>query len=264
MPRASRRSAATWSSSCAYRYTPAPAILGLPPTHNRQPAHLCWGHVMASSIIKHEPHVQNTLARGEIFRPARSVSVQEFVELVRAEDLRGAIAYARQHLAQWAEAYEAEHQRACALLAFRSDPSHPPHTAHHHAHVSAELNAVGTGDTETLLAEWVCERAAAVSRGARGTRGCWSRPAGTPWCSCSTRTCSGCTACRRCPCSASTCRRGAPCCQKLCCPCLTSGSQCSSRNSCSLPCPAQWNSVGKTVSFANQATIGLKVFQRTP
>ena len=29
-----------------------------------------------------------------------------------------AIRYARSHLAQWAEAYEAEHQRACALLAF--------------------------------------------------------------------------------------------------------------------------------------------------
>ena len=43
---------------------------------------------------------------------------QEFVELVRAGDLGVAIRYARAHLAQWAEAYEAEHQRACALLAF--------------------------------------------------------------------------------------------------------------------------------------------------
>jgi len=37
---------------------------------------------------------------------------------VRAGDLGVAIRYARAHLAQWAEAYEAEHQRACALLAF--------------------------------------------------------------------------------------------------------------------------------------------------
>jgi hypothetical protein len=43
---------------------------------------------------------------------------QEFVELVRGGDLGVAIRYARMHLAQWAEAYEAEHQRACALLAF--------------------------------------------------------------------------------------------------------------------------------------------------
>ena len=37
---------------------------------------------------------------------------------MRAGDLGVAIRYARAHLAQWAEAYEAEHQRACALLAF--------------------------------------------------------------------------------------------------------------------------------------------------
>ncbi len=37
---------------------------------------------------------------------------------MRGGDLGVAIRYARMHLAQWAEAYEAEHQRACALLAF--------------------------------------------------------------------------------------------------------------------------------------------------
>lgn len=43
------------------------------------------------------------------------------MELVRAEEPLKAIAYARQHLARWAESHEAEHQRACALLAFRCD-----------------------------------------------------------------------------------------------------------------------------------------------
>ena len=38
---------------------------------------------------------------------------------MRAGELLPAIAYARQHLAHWAETYEAEHQQACALLAFR-------------------------------------------------------------------------------------------------------------------------------------------------
>lgn len=50
-----------------------------------------------------------------------SPATQEFVELVRAEELLAAIAYARQHLSRWAESYEAEHQRACALLAFRCE-----------------------------------------------------------------------------------------------------------------------------------------------
>lgn len=49
---------------------------------------------------------------------------QEFVELVRAVDLMGAITYARRHLAQWAEIYEEDHQRACALLAFRCESMH--------------------------------------------------------------------------------------------------------------------------------------------
>ena len=62
------------------------------------------------------------LQRSTIVEGAQTY-VQEFVELVRAEELLQAIAYARQHLAHWAEPYEAEHQRACALLAFRCEPA---------------------------------------------------------------------------------------------------------------------------------------------
>lgn len=46
---------------------------------------------------------------------------QEFVELVRRDDMAAAIGYARRHLAQWAGSFEAEHQRAFAVLVFTAD-----------------------------------------------------------------------------------------------------------------------------------------------
>jgi len=46
---------------------------------------------------------------------------QEFVELVRRDDMAAAIGYARRHLSQWAGSFEAEHQRAFAVLVFTAD-----------------------------------------------------------------------------------------------------------------------------------------------
>ena len=47
--------------------------------------------------------------------------MQEYVELVRSQDLRQAITYARQYLAPWAEQYPKQVQRLAALLAFKPD-----------------------------------------------------------------------------------------------------------------------------------------------
>lgn len=47
--------------------------------------------------------------------------LQEFVELVRRQDMAAAIAYARQHLSQWAGPFEADMQRAFAVLVFTAD-----------------------------------------------------------------------------------------------------------------------------------------------
>lgn len=55
--------------------------------------------------------------------------VQEFVELVRLKDMKGAIAHARSYLAPWAEQYPAELQRAAALLAFGPDTTCAPYAA---------------------------------------------------------------------------------------------------------------------------------------
>lgn len=43
------------------------------------------------------------------------------MELVRRQDMAGAIAYARKHLSQWAGPFEAEMQRAFAVLIFAAD-----------------------------------------------------------------------------------------------------------------------------------------------
>lgn len=51
--------------------------------------------------------------------------LQEFVELVRLGDTVGAIAYGRQHLSQWAGPFEAEMQRAFAVLVFTADTQCP-------------------------------------------------------------------------------------------------------------------------------------------
>ena len=55
--------------------------------------------------------------------------VQEFVELVRVGDTKGAIAHARSYLAPWAQQYPSELQRAAALLAFGPNTSCPPYAA---------------------------------------------------------------------------------------------------------------------------------------
>jgi CTLH/CRA C-terminal to LisH motif domain len=52
---------------------------------------------------------------------ARHNLPQEFVELVRQQDGTGAISYAREYLSQWAEPFEAEMQRAFAVLVFTAD-----------------------------------------------------------------------------------------------------------------------------------------------
>ena len=54
--------------------------------------------------------------------------VQEFIELVRAERMQEAIAYARQHLTPWASTYLPELQRAVAVLAFRANTQCPPYS----------------------------------------------------------------------------------------------------------------------------------------
>lgn len=43
------------------------------------------------------------------------------MELVRQQDGAGAISYAREHLSRWAEPFEAEMQRAFAVLVFTAD-----------------------------------------------------------------------------------------------------------------------------------------------
>lgn len=43
------------------------------------------------------------------------------MELVRQQDGTGAISYAREYLSQWAEPFEAEMQRAFAVLVFTAD-----------------------------------------------------------------------------------------------------------------------------------------------
>ena len=45
---------------------------------------------------------------------------QEFVELVRQEQMLDAIAYSREHLSPWSDLYQADLQRALAALAFRA------------------------------------------------------------------------------------------------------------------------------------------------
>uniref|UniRef100_A0A061RF38 Macrophage erythroblast attacher-like n=1 Tax=Tetraselmis sp. GSL018 TaxID=582737 RepID=A0A061RF38_9CHLO len=52
---------------------------------------------------------------------------QEFVELVRQGDRKGAIGYARQHLAPWAAAEMADLQRTVATLAFPADTACEPY-----------------------------------------------------------------------------------------------------------------------------------------
>lgn len=55
--------------------------------------------------------------------------VQEFVELLRAKQVKVAIGYAQHHLAPWANQYPVELQRASALLAFGPETTCPPYAA---------------------------------------------------------------------------------------------------------------------------------------
>ena len=59
----------------------------------------------------------------------RALRAQEFVELVRAEQLLDALKYARAHLAPWAGAHLPELQRALAALAFRAGTACEPYAA---------------------------------------------------------------------------------------------------------------------------------------
>ena len=72
--------------------------------------------------------------QGPRLKKARSplefrLRVQEYVELLRRDAVDDAIAYARRHLAPWAEQYPDELQRAAALLAFRGATTCPPYAA---------------------------------------------------------------------------------------------------------------------------------------
>ncbi|KAF8072778.1 hypothetical protein HT031_000438 [Scenedesmus sp. PABB004] len=55
--------------------------------------------------------------------------LQEFLELVRADQRLAAVGYARQHLAPWAAAHMGELQRALATLAFAAEPKLPRYRA---------------------------------------------------------------------------------------------------------------------------------------
>ena len=65
-----------------------------------------------NSLIKIDPNLST---------PAFPSFMQEFVELVRKEELAAAIKYARANLSQWAGPFEEEHQRAFAVLVFTAD-----------------------------------------------------------------------------------------------------------------------------------------------
>jgi CTLH/CRA C-terminal to LisH motif domain len=62
----------------------------------------------------------------------RSAISQEYVELVRQQDGPGAISYAREHLSRWAEPFEAEMQRAFAVLVFTADTQCSRYQVHQH------------------------------------------------------------------------------------------------------------------------------------
>lgn len=55
--------------------------------------------------------------------------LQEFIELMRMRDQRGAITYARRHLTSWARQYPRDLQRAAALLAFGADTTCEPYAS---------------------------------------------------------------------------------------------------------------------------------------
>lgn len=77
--------------------------------HDCGPA-LAWCSQHASKLKKIRSH-----------RLEFKLRLQEFVELVRRQDMAAAVAYARQHLSQWAGPFEADMQRAFAVLVFTAD-----------------------------------------------------------------------------------------------------------------------------------------------
>ena len=100
------RPGAGWSSNCGCRR-------GAGSGEGLHPRNVCFDR---SGPVDLENRVKDSRSASPLF--FRTCRLQEFVELVRAERMLDAIAYARRHLAPWAATHLAQLQRCAALLAF--------------------------------------------------------------------------------------------------------------------------------------------------